>query len=65
MKFGANTFEVDGDYTLDPPLEKLLMLWLQAQGLDGSPEAIAALTARLKAANDAEAATVQANTPTP
>ena len=65
LTLGPNTFDVEGEFILDDGFAAVLRAWINAQQDDGAGERIEQLTERLKAANDAEAATVAANTPTP
>ena len=62
ISLNGNTFDADGDITFGDGLTALFRTWINAQ----SPTAadIDVLTDRLKAANDAQAAAVIANTPT-
>jgi len=63
ITLGANTFTADGDFAFDEGLAAALRAWINAQQAGDPAETLDAITARLKAANDTEAATVAANTP--
>jgi hypothetical protein len=64
ITLGDNSFTADGEFAFDDAFAATLRAWLNAAQQTGDAgETIETLTARLKIANDTEAATVAANTP--
>lgn len=62
ITLGGNSFEADGDFLFDEGFTDALRSWINAQGGEGGK--VEDMTARLRGANDRQAAAVTANTPT-